>query len=290
MGLDVPNQTYRFIALDVETANGASWSISQIGIACVTPENRIEVFSTLVNPRTNFSTFNIRLTGIHPDHVQGAPVFGEVMETLRPVLSQHVLIQHSSFDANAIAAACDRDGIEPPEWTWLDSVKIARRAWPEFTGQGGHGLSHLKERLSLSFEHHDAGEDAKAAAEVVLRAEQKMGVDFRLIPQKGQTRRKRLRRVAPNPSGPLLGTVVAFSGRLSVSRQKAADMAADAGMRVSEQVTDGITHLVIGGEEMPLFGGTGQSAKHRAALELQAAGHPVTILDEMTFRDLLRGL
>ena len=44
------------------------------------------------------------------------------------------------------------------------SVRIAQRAWPEFKGNGGHGLSHLKQRLQLDFRHHDAQEDARAAA------------------------------------------------------------------------------------------------------------------------------
>ena len=38
-------------------------------------------------------------------------------------------------------------------------------------GNGGHGLASLKQHLGLEFDHHDAGEDARAAAEVVLRAE-----------------------------------------------------------------------------------------------------------------------
>ncbi|WP_235857843.1 hypothetical protein [Marimonas lutisalis] len=36
---------------------------------------------------------------------------------------------------------------------------------------GGHGLASLKQHLGLRFEHHDAAEDARAAAEVVLMAE-----------------------------------------------------------------------------------------------------------------------
>ena len=54
---------------------------------------------------------------------------------------------------------------------WRDSVHVARAAWPELRGNGGHGLASLKQHLGLVFEHHDAGEDARAAAEVVLRAE-----------------------------------------------------------------------------------------------------------------------
>lgn len=50
-------------------------------------------------------------------------------------------------------------------------MTIARAAWPGLKGNGGHGLANLKQHLGLEFQHHDAGEDARAAALVVLRAE-----------------------------------------------------------------------------------------------------------------------
>lgn len=60
---------------------------------------------------------------------------------------------------------------DEPAWNWRDSVTAARSAWPELKGNGVHGLASLKAYLGLRFEHHDAGEDARAAAEVVLLAE-----------------------------------------------------------------------------------------------------------------------
>lgn len=44
--------------------------------------------------------------------------------------------------------------------------------------KGGFGLQSLKEHLGLVFRHHDAGEDARAAAEVVLRARAKTPNDI----------------------------------------------------------------------------------------------------------------
>jgi DNA polymerase-3 subunit epsilon len=55
----------------------------------------------------------------------------------------------------------------------MDSLIVARRAWPELRGNGGHGLGNPKTYLGLNFEHHDAEEDARAAAEVVLHAERR---------------------------------------------------------------------------------------------------------------------
>jgi DNA polymerase-3 subunit epsilon len=64
---------------------------------------------------------------------------------------------------------------------WSDSVAIARKAWPDLRGNGGHGLGNLKKVLGLNFRHHDAGEDARAAAEVVLQAEIALGQQIGML-------------------------------------------------------------------------------------------------------------
>jgi DNA polymerase-3 subunit epsilon len=174
----IPAGDYRFIGLDVETACGNSASICQIGLACVAADNQIETFSMMVDPAMRFDAFNTRLHGIGPAHVAGAPRFAAALAALLPLLSRHILIQHSTFDSAAFAAACTRFKIAPPDLRWGNSVTVARRAWPELRGNGGHGLASLKRVLGLQFHHHDAGEDARAAAEVVLRAEAHLGVPF----------------------------------------------------------------------------------------------------------------
>jgi DNA polymerase-3 subunit epsilon len=174
----VPNGPFRFIALDVETANSDASSICQIGLACVRLDGSIHVTSTLIDPEQPFSDFNVQLHGIGPSHVRGAPTFPTIFRQIAPLLAEHTVIQHSPFDRNAIHGACRSHRLAEPNWVWIDSVQIARRAWPEFKGNGGHGLGHLKKALSLKFLHHDAGEDAKAAAMVVLRAERHTGQRF----------------------------------------------------------------------------------------------------------------
>ena len=172
---------WRFVALDVETANSAADSICQIGIALVGLDNRIQTWVTYVNPCTAFSAFNVRVHGIGPDHVAAAPAFAQALAPIEDLLARQPVIQHSTFDERAIAGACAALGRKPPAWRWGDSVRIARRAWPEFRGNGGHGLAHLRERLDLDFVHHDAGEDARAAAEVVLHAERHTGRPFEAL-------------------------------------------------------------------------------------------------------------
>lgn len=183
----LPKGPFRFIALDVETASRDSASICQIGIACVRSDNHIQTFTTYVNPEQSFAPFNSELHGIDAETVASAPCFPEAWALLAPLLQLHHLVQHSSFDSKALTAACRAYRLPNADLSWSDSVKIARRAWPEFKGNGGHGLANLKRELGLSFRHHDAGEDARAAAQVVLLAETRLGQSFDLI--SGTTRK-----------------------------------------------------------------------------------------------------
>lgn len=166
---------FRFFALDVETANTQRGSICQLGIAGVRHNNTIETWTSYVDPQTDDWSCT-RIHGITGDHVLGAPLIADLLDLWDARLMDVVIYQHSGFDKAAIAAACRTYQRDAPDWTWRDSVQVARKAWPELKGNGGHGLASLKRHLNLSFRHHDAGEDARAAAQVVLAAEAHTGV------------------------------------------------------------------------------------------------------------------
>lgn len=171
---EFPTGPFRFVALDVETANHDRASICQIGVACVRLDNSIETWTTYVDPDTSTWAFT-GLHGISQSTVRGAPKFVDALSMLEAPLGGITIYQHSGFDRSAFRAACAVLQREEPRWTWQNSVTVARRAWPELKGNGGHGLASLKTHLRLSFDHHDAGEDARAAAEVVLHAENAKG-------------------------------------------------------------------------------------------------------------------
>jgi DNA polymerase-3 subunit epsilon len=105
----------------------------------------------------------------------------EALPKLRLVLEAHPLVQHSRFDEKAFDGACQLADLPILKSVWSDSVAIARKAGPELRGNGGHGLANLKKVLGLQFRHHDAGEDARAAAEVVLKAEIALGATIRTL-------------------------------------------------------------------------------------------------------------
>ncbi len=87
-----------------------------------------------------------------------------------------------------------------------------------------------------------------------------------------------------DPAGALAGSVVIFTGELSMSRTEAADLAARVGMTVKAAVTRKTTHLVVVDQDLTVLAGHTKSSKHRKAEEMQSAGHPVRIMGEPNSR------
>jgi DNA polymerase-3 subunit epsilon len=290
---NVLEQTFRFVAIDVETANADTSSICQLGLALVTDGGQIQTLSFLINPEMKFADFNVELHGIDKRMVKGHPNFPEVIEALRDFLNRHSLIQHSQFDKRAINGACKRYGLPTLFAEWHDSVKIAQHAWPELKGNGGHGLANLKSALDLDFQHHDAAEDAKAAAQIVLMAEVKCGQDFRGISAPKNKSKSATKPFEKSPTaegdetGPLFGHVACFTGKLSFSRAEATTVAASAGISVKAGVSKKVTLLVVGDQDLTLTKGEAKSTKHRKADELIAQGHEIRILGETEFLTII---
>ena len=161
-------ENLNFVAIDVETANNDRSSICQIGIATVRSGEIVEVWSELINPETYFDYMNVSIHGIDDDVVSEAPTFKEIYGELEKRLSRTV-VSHTSFDKNAISQACHRHGKPMFRVRWLDSAEMVRRAWPDRYGKRGYNLKNVARDLGIDFRHHDAGEDARAAAEIVLR-------------------------------------------------------------------------------------------------------------------------
>lgn len=160
----------------METANHDAGSICQIGFARFADARLIDNWSWRIHPQTYFTAANIAIHGIRPGDVTHAPDWAGIHERVAAVLAGRIVVSHTAFDVTAITRACLTHDRPPIQADWLDSVRVARRAFPELKGRGGHGLANLKRFLALEFEHHDAGEDARAAGWVVQAAVAATGV------------------------------------------------------------------------------------------------------------------
>lgn len=159
----------RFLSLDVETANYDSSTICQIGIGKFECGELVDTWESLVDPQSSFHWSNIRVHGITEEMVQGAPAFIEVYPILRKLLSENIVIHHTPFDLHAFNKAYSRFNLKPINIRWLDSARIVRHTWRQFS-KSGYSLSNVAGHLGIEFRHHDALEDSVAAGRIVLEA------------------------------------------------------------------------------------------------------------------------
>ena len=166
-----------FAAVDVGTANPSRYSICQIGIVHVRDGRIADHWSTLVDPETWFDDWNVEIHGIDEEDVRGSPVMPRLEPELRQRLSGYVL-SHSTFDSVAFERAFERYELPDLSCAWIDSQRVVRRAWRDRFGKKGYGLKNVATFLGIEFDHHDALEDARACARVMLRACEDTGLSL----------------------------------------------------------------------------------------------------------------
>ncbi|QGA47659.1 MULTISPECIES: exonuclease domain-containing protein [Pseudomonas] len=274
-----------FVVIDVETANPDLASICQVGIAVFSNGQFSESWSTLVNPNDYFDSHNVSVHGINEEMVTSAPHWIEVHDRLKANFSNQILASHTPFDRTAIRRACEKSSTTSLDCQWLDTARVVRRTWPIFS-QSGYGLANVAAHFGISFKHHDAEEDARAAGEILLRAIQETGssaADWCSLALRPTASLSSSEVRTTNPDGPLFGNVVVFTGALSIPRQEAANVAALAGCDVATGVTKHTTLLVVGDQDIRMLAGAEKSAKHRKAEELMAKGQKIRILGESDF-------
>lgn len=275
-----------FVALDVETANADRSSICQIGMVRFQDGQPVDSWESLIDPLDDFDGINVSIHGIDAAAVRGAPTFHQIKKELNQWLTSQVVATHTAFDRGAMTRAAARHRVDLPQFQWLDTACVARRAWPEVS-QSGYGLAALAERLGIAFEHHNALEDARAAGLILAQASLATGlnVDDWLERVRRPINPAQSANVAAqgNPEGPFFGEVLVFTGALAIPRWQAAALATRAGCETADGVTKQTTLLVVGDNDIRLLNGHTKSSKHRKAEALIAKGQPIRILSESDF-------
>ena len=166
----------RYIAFDVETPNHLNDRMSAIGITIIEEGEIADEYYTLVNPDTYFDSFNVELTGITPESVMTAPNFRALWDEIEPVFSSGVLIAHNAPFDMSVLAKCLRDyNIEWKNYTaYACTCQMGRRLLHNLPN---HRLNTISEYLGIELDHHNAGSDSRACAEI-LRYYMSLGVDI----------------------------------------------------------------------------------------------------------------
>lgn len=157
----------KIIAVDFETANEQRGSACSVGLAWIEDERVVRVEGRFIRPKSmRFSSFNIAIHGIRPEHVEDADEFPEVMDEFAEDFAGATMIAHNAaFDFSVWRACLDQYQQSYPDFRYLCSVKMAQKVWPNLPS---HKLNVLASYLGLTFTHHNAAEDAAICAEAAI--------------------------------------------------------------------------------------------------------------------------
>jgi len=162
-----------FTAIDFETAH-AQYPC-EIGISRVENGVITETKSWLIKPACfpYMNPWNERVHGITSADLVHAATFGELWMEIKPYLEDQILVAHNAaFDMGVLRASLAHYDLALPWIDYFCSVSLSRKAWKHLPS---HSLGALCEFHSIRFNHHRAGDDARACALIALSAFETIG-------------------------------------------------------------------------------------------------------------------
>ncbi|MCU1531942.1 MAG: exonuclease [Arthrobacter sp.] len=158
-----------FTAIDFETANGFRGSPCAVGLSKVRGGVVVEEASWLMRPpekHDRFDHHNVRIHGIRPDQVAGLPRFGELFPEIGAFIGDDVLAAHNAaFDLGVIRSGLEVSGLPGPAYDYVCTVMLSRRCYSLVS----NSLPYAAEEAGVPLvNHHDAAEDARACAGILI--------------------------------------------------------------------------------------------------------------------------
>jgi DNA polymerase-3 subunit epsilon len=167
-----------FTAIDFETANGSPASPCAVGLVRVRDGQITDNLAFLIQPPVPHDWFhegNIKVHGIRPSDVDGAPTAAEALELMLGFIGVDTLIAHNAvFDMGVLRATAAHIAKPLPELRYTCSLAISRKTY----NLESYRLNSVAYAIGHEeFDHHDALADSDACARIVLHAADRHGVD-----------------------------------------------------------------------------------------------------------------
>ena len=148
------------VIIDVETTglSSAHNKIIELGIIRVEKGKIVGKLNTLINPQAYVSPFIEKYTGISKEELKTAPIFNDVKNQVKDILSDAIFVAHNArFDYGFIKHEFSRLENTFSAKT-LCTVRLSRRLFPEHRS---HSLQSLIDRYQFKFKRrHRAYDDA----------------------------------------------------------------------------------------------------------------------------------
>ena len=286
-----------FIAIDVETANPSRASICQIGFVHVHDASLQDRGRISVNPECDFDPICIAKHGIQRTDVEHEPTMPDVWEKIQTRTKDSILVSHSGFDFQAFSKVAEKYGLPKLNARWADSKEISQAVWPSLPR---YSLDYLAEEFGISFQHHDALEDAVAAAKIVIRALDESDTDIerwvKTLSHGGKKPRSASRKITYPSEQNIEGISlrkehVLFTGTLRdrdgrrLTKAQARELVKECGGNPLEGKNKNVTMLVVGEQNEKVLKGHDKSRKHRDILKWIEQGQKIEIVSAEDFFD-----
>lgn len=159
----------QLVFVDVETANAHNNTICSVGIIIINKDNSIKELYSLINPKSEFSDFNISIHHIKPSDVVNSPTFDEFWKNVKNEIDNDaIFVAHNAkFDLNVIIKDLNRYFVEFVYNDYLDTMELARKYLYNFnTVKGDLKLDTLCRKFSIGLNHHNVLDDVKACKQL----------------------------------------------------------------------------------------------------------------------------
>ncbi|ANY69748.1 hypothetical protein BBD42_27080 [Paenibacillus sp. BIHB 4019] len=156
-----------FVAIDFETANSNRSSACAVGIVEVQGGKIVFEQVWLINPQQHFDRMNIEIHGITPAMVADSPTFSELWPVLEPLLNNKQVVAHNaSFDMSVLRYCLDDAALPYPAFHYYCTYQLSKKLLPDMPS---YRLNVLAGHYQIPLNHHDALDDARAAALILAR-------------------------------------------------------------------------------------------------------------------------
>lgn len=302
-----------FVAIDFETANEKRNSACSMGITVVENNSIVLEKYFLIKPcEMRFLPMNIWIHGITPEDVEGEKNFKELWQDIRPYIDGKFIIAHNAgFDVSVLRNTLDFYGIDYPEFQYACSVVMAKHYYIDLPN---HKLNTVSEALGFELKHHHAGEDATAAAHILINICEELNINT--IGELALTLGLRIGEVYKGgySSAGALGTskkhksffgnlekefkvtehhifldkVVVFTGPLSsMNRMEAMRRIKALGGIIGSSVTKKTNYLITGIKNIDSLAYENKSSKMKKAETLITGGQDIKIMKEDEFLKII---
>ena len=158
--------TGRYVARDFETSGYAAHSACAVGLCRIEDGVVTDSFYSLIRPPSSRVLFT-HVHGLTWPMLKDAPTFTELWPQLVAFMEgSHALLAHNAgFDRRVLHASCQALELVQPQLPFLCTLKGARRSLP----LASRALDSVCGYFGIPLDHHHAGSDARACAEIYVR-------------------------------------------------------------------------------------------------------------------------